>query len=225
VAHAFAAVVFVHAVYFDLVPADWRPFVALAVAAVVAVGWTAFGVRAWPWVAASSFLFVAGYAEVAASWGPRDPVVARSALSLAYPALLYILYFRTRQTDVRLVAREAWRWLLLAVGHAMALGAAVWLVGAWLGSPDTTIERLWLSLAWAGIGLAWLLVSTARGDPMLARSTLGVFAAFALKVVFADLDQSGPLVRVGILVVLGVTLYAGGWIYRRVLAPVSRTRS
>jgi hypothetical protein len=60
---------------------------------------------------------------------------------------------------------------------------------------------------------------------MLARSTLGVFAAFALKVVFADLDQSGPLVRVGILVVLGVTLYAGGWIYRRVLAPVSRTRS
>jgi hypothetical protein len=224
VAHAFSAVVFVHAVYFDLVPADWRPLVALAVAAAVAVRWTAFGERAWPWVAAAGFLFVAGYAEVAASWGPRDPVVGRSALSVAYPALLYILYFRTRQADAHLVAREAWRWPLLAVGHAMALGAAVWLVGAWLGSPDTTIERLWLSLAWAGIGLAWLMVATVRGDRTLARSTLGIFAAFALKVVFADLDQSGPLVRVGILVVLGLTLYAGGWIYRRVLEPVSRTR-
>ncbi|HYO46995.1 MAG TPA: DUF2339 domain-containing protein [Gemmatimonadota bacterium] len=217
VAHAFAAIVFVHALYFDLVPADWRPLFALGVAAAVALGLTAFGMRAWPWVATGAFLFVAGYAQVAYSWGLRDTVVARSALSLAYPALLYALYFRTRQTEEYVDAREAWRWLLLAVAHAMALGAAVWLVGEWLGSPDTTVERLWLSLAWAGIGLAWLMVATARGDRTLARSTLGIFAAFALKVVFADLDHAGPLVRVGILVVLGVTLYAGGWIYRRVL--------
>jgi uncharacterized membrane protein len=80
-------------------------------------------------------------------------------------------------------------------------------------------------VAWAAIGLAWLVFATARKDRILARSTLGIFAAFALKVVFADLDNAGPLVRVGILVVLGVTLYAGGWIYRRVVEPVSRTRS
>ncbi|MGH7607928.1 MAG: DUF2339 domain-containing protein, partial [Gemmatimonadales bacterium] len=137
VAHAFAAVVFVHAVYFDLVPADWRSLVALAMAAVVVTILTAFGVRAWPWGAAGALVFASGYAELAFSWGLRDPVVARSALSLGYPALLYILYFRTRQTDEQVDAREVWRWLLLAVAHAMALGAAVWLVGEWLGSPDT----------------------------------------------------------------------------------------
>jgi len=225
VAHAFAALVFVHAVYIDLLPPDWRPLVALVFAAVVAVGWNGFGARAWPWVAAAMFLFVAGYAEVAFSWGFRDPVVARSALALAYPALPYALYLRARPSEGAIDAEVAWRWLLLSAAHAMALGAAVWLVGEWLGSPDTTVERLWLSLAWAGIGLAWLVVATARGDQALARSTLGVFAAFALKVVFADLDHAGPLVRVGILVVLGVTLYAGGWIYRRLLEPVTRTRS
>lgn len=214
---AFAAIVFVHAVYFDLVPAEWRPLVAISVAAGVALNLSTFGTRAWPWVATGAFLFVAGYAQVAYSWEKPDLVVARSALSLAYPALLYALYWRTRQKREAVDGSEPWRWLLLAVGHAMALGAAVWLVGEWLGSPDTTVERLWLSLAWAGIGLAWLMVATARGDRTLARSTLGIFAAFALKVVFADLDHAGPLVRVGILVVLGVTLYAGGWIYRRVL--------
>ena len=105
------------------------------------------------------------------------------------------------------------------------LGAAAWRVGRWLGSPDTTVERLWLSFAWAAIGLAWLLFATARGDRALARSTLGIFAAFALKVVFGDLDSSGPFVRVGILVVLGITLYAGGWIYRRVIASPDRAPS
>jgi uncharacterized membrane protein len=225
VAHAFGAVVFVHAVYIDLVPPDWRPLVALALAAVVALGWTGFGARAWPWAVAAGILFAAGYAELAFSWGPRDPVVARTPLTLGYPALLYALYLRARPARGAIDAEVAWRWLLLAAAHAMTLGAAAWLVGEWLGRADTTVERLWLSLAWAGIGLAWLVVATARGDRTLARSTLGIFAAFALKVVFADLDHAGPLVRVGILVVLGVTLYAGGWIYRRLLEPVTRTRS
>ena len=61
-------------------------------------------------------------------------------------------------------ARELGRWLLLGAAHSMALGGAVWLVGEWLGSPETTVERLWLSFAWAAIGLAWLLSGTTRGD-------------------------------------------------------------
>ncbi|HUF90565.1 MAG TPA: DUF2339 domain-containing protein [Gemmatimonadota bacterium] len=214
-AHAFAAIVLVHAVYLELVAPEWRPLAALAVAAAVAFG--PAGLRVWPWIGTAAFLFAAGYGKLMWAWTLDDPVVSRSALSLAYPALLYALYAGT--------PRGLWRWALLLAAHAMALAAAAWLVGEWLGSPDTTVERLWLSLAWAAIGLAWLFVATARGDHALARSTLGIFAAFALKVVFADLDQAGPLVRVGILVVLGLTLYAGGWIYRRVLEPVTRIRS
>lgn len=225
-AHAFAAIVLVHAVYLELVAPEWRPVAALAVAAAVAFG--PAGLRVWPWIGTAAFLFAAGYGKLMWAWTLDDPVVSRSVLSLAYPALLYALYAGTpRGPAARDVveARDLWRWAFLLTAHAMALAAAAWLVGEWLGSPDTTVERLWLSLAWAAIGLAWLFVATAQGDHALARSTLGIFAAFALKVVFADLDQAGPLVRVGILVVLGLTLYAGGWIYRRVLEPVTRTRS
>jgi hypothetical protein len=31
-----------------------------------------------------------------------------------------------------------------------------------------------------------------------------------------DLSHASPLVRIGLLVVLGVTLYAGGWMYKKV---------
>jgi hypothetical protein len=31
-----------------------------------------------------------------------------------------------------------------------------------------------------------------------------------------DLDNAAPLVRIGSLIVLGVTLYVGGWMYKRV---------
>ena len=225
VVHAFAAVVFVHAVYSDLVPPGWRPLVALAIAAAITFR-ASYRLSEWPLLAMGAFLFLMGYAGVAfPDMMPGDvTVVGRSWLFAGYPSLLYVLYFGTRRTRWG-QANVAWSWLVLVVAHAMALGGAAWLVDRWLGSPDTTVERLWLSFAWAALGLAWLLFATARDDRALARSTLGIFAAFALKVVFADLDGAGPFVRVGILVVLGVTLYAGGWIYRRVISPVGRARS
>lgn len=225
VAHAFAAVVFVHAVYSELVPPGWRPMVALAVAAAITFRPSMHRGTEWPLLAMGAFLFVVGYVGVAfPDTIPGDvTVVGRSGLLLAYPALLYALYLGSRRARDPDQATRTGHWILLLPAHAMTLGAAAWLVGRWLGSPDTTVERLWLSFAWAAIGIAWLLFATARDDRALARSTLGIFAAFALKVVFADLDGAGPFVRVGILVVLGVTLYAGGWIYRRVMAPAGRT--
>ena len=223
VVHAFGAVVFIHAVYAELVPPGWRPMVALGVAAAIAFRPSMHRWSEWPLLAMGSFLFVMGYAGVAFPdvFPGQETVVGRSGLFVAYPALLYFL--ATRRAGEPGQANEPLRWLMLVLAHAMALGAAAWLVERWLGSPDTTVERLWLSCAWAAIGLVWLLLATARGDRTLARSTLGIFAAFALKVVFADIEEAGPFVRVGILVVLGLTLYAGGWIYRRVIAPAGRT--
>ena len=49
--------------------------------------------------------------------------------------------------------------------------------------------------------------------------SVGVLSdASAGKVLLYDLHQSAPLVRIGILLVLGLTLYAGGWLYQRVLS-------
>ncbi|HET6361545.1 MAG TPA: DUF2339 domain-containing protein [Gemmatimonadota bacterium] len=227
VAHAFAAIVFVHAVYSELVPPGWRPLVAFVVAAAITFRPSMHRAREWPILAMGAFLFLIGYVGVAFPYTMPDDVavVGRSALFLGYPTLLYVLYFESRGTGEQEQANVTWRWLLLGLAHTMSLAATGWLVEQWLGSPDTTLERLWLSCAWAAIGLAWLLYATASDDRTLARSTLGIFAAFGLKVVFSDLDSAEPLVRVGILVVLGLTLYAGGWIYRRVISPAGRVPS
>lgn len=40
--------------------------------------------------------------------------------------------------------------------------------------------------------------------------------ASAAKVLLFDLSNAMPLVRIGLLVILGVTLYVGGWMYRKV---------
>ena len=77
------------------------------------------------------------------------------------------------------------------------------------------MERLWLSFAWALVGTCALITAKLRRDTLLARSALGIFALFAGKVLLFDLSEASPLVRVGCLAVLGVSLYAGGWIYRR----------
>jgi uncharacterized membrane protein len=50
---------------------------------------------------------------------------------------------------------------------------------------------------------------------MLGKSSLLIFAASAAKVLLFDLSTAAPLVRIGSLVILGVTLYAGGWMYRK----------
>ena len=140
-------------------------------------------------------------------------------MALAYPALVYALYL-----ERPVAAEPAPRALLLAAAHLLLLASCAILVERWVGTPDTTVERLWLSLTWAAAAVATLAAALRRGDRLLARSALGIFLLFALKVLLIDLERAAPLVRVGCLAVLGVSLYAGGWIYRRVLPPPSAAR-
>ncbi len=72
-----------------------------------------------------------------------------------------------------------------------------------------------MSLAWGAVALACLALAFRSRDRLLGKSSLLIFAASAAKVMLFDLSQAAPLVRIGLLVVLGVTLYAGGWMYRK----------
>ena len=86
--------------------------------------------------------------------------------------------------------------------------------------PETTLAALEGSreiLAPGGVvALACLALAFQARDKLLGKSSLLIFAASAGKVLLFDLAEATPLVRIACLVVLGVTLYAGGWMYRKV---------
>lgn len=63
--------------------------------------------------------------------------------------------------------------------------------------------------------MACVVVAIASGNKPLGRSALFVFAAFAAKVLLFDLSGAVPPVRIGCLVVLGMTMYAGGLLYQK----------
>lgn len=213
--HAFGAIVLVHAVFWEATPQSWRPLVGLAIAAAVALHSLRLRSGFWPYQAAGAVVYAVGAHDLFTAW-ERGATVADTPLALAYPALLYMLYFSRPAASA-----PSPRALLLSLSHAQLLGACALLIDRWAGESATTVEQLWLSFAWAVAGVAFLVVASRRRDLLLARSTLGIFALFAGKVLLFDLSHAAPLVRVGCLVVLGLSLYAGGWIYRRVLAPTA----
>jgi uncharacterized membrane protein len=103
-------------------------------------------------------------------------------------------------------AMESFATVALYVGHVAMMSAAVQILDG----------RLAVSLAWGGVALACLALAFRSGDKLLGKSSLLIFAASAAKVMLFDLAHASPLVRIGLLAVLGVTLYAGGWMYKKV---------
>ena len=79
-------------------------------------------------------------------------------------------------------------------------------------------NALLVSLAWGALALACLLLAFRNSDQDLGKSSLFIFAASLVKVMLYDLAGAAPLVRIGSLVVVGLSLYAGGLLYKRVVA-------
>lgn len=220
--NAFAVLVLCHAVYLDLLPATWRPLTTLLLAMALTTGVRRAGLlgeppsyagAAWPFAAGAAFLFAAGYLQLLWNWGEGETVF-ELPLAALYPLPLYAAYFRAG-----VHAGFLRRLVPLTVAHVQLLVACGLLV--YRALPDEgTVGRLWLSFAWACVGTVFLVRAKLSGDRMLARSTLGIFALFAAKVLLFDLAEATPLVRIGCLLILGISLYAGGWIYRRIFEPV-----
>lgn len=95
---------------------------------------------------------------------------------------------------------------LLYAGHISALAAAVQL----------STGRFMVSLIWGALAMACLTIALRNNDKRLGKSSLLIFFAAAAKVMLYDLSGSAPVVRIASLMLLGVTLYAGGWLYRKV---------
>lgn len=201
---AYAALAIFHAGYMELLPASAAPWVALLLLPALGLylrsrdGIASLG---WPVRALVVVVFALNYQRVVIGAGMGE-VPAHELLALLYAASLYVAYALVR----RMPALDTFATLALYLGHVAMMSAAVQILDG----------RLAVSLAWGAVALACLALAFRAGDKLLGKSSLLIFGASAAKVMLFDLAHAAPLVRIGLLVVLGVTLYAGGWMYRKV---------
>jgi uncharacterized membrane protein len=88
-------------------------------------------------------------------------------------------------------------------------------IGAMVGAIHLLKDRLAVSFFWGVLAVMCLVLALASGNKLLGRSALFVFAASAAKVWLFDLSGATPFVRIGCLVILGITLYIGGLLYQK----------
>ena len=208
---SYAALVLFHAGYIESVPQMWAPWVAFIAVPVVVVASIrdedGLGAR-WPLWLAVGIMLAANYLRIIFD-ADLQQVPGRQLLAIAYALLLYLGYwFGSRQDTLGRV-----NVLLLYLGHVMAMAAAVRILN------EPIIESaVWGLLAIACLALAWH-----QHDKLLGQSSLAVFGATAAKVMLYDLSGASPVARIVGLVVLGVTFYAGGLLYQRVLKDAGKT--
>jgi Predicted membrane protein len=201
---AYAALALFHAGYMELLPDAFAPWAALLLLPALGICLTAGRSLAsigWPLRLLLLVVFAINYLRVTIDADTRS-VPAHDLLALCYAAELYVAYYLARRMpDMRGFAAPA-----LYVGHVALMSAAVQILDG----------RLAVSFAWGFIALACLALAFKYRDAVLGKSSLLVFAASGAKVLLFDLSGATPLVRIGSLVILGVTLYAGGWMYRKI---------
>ena len=203
---AYCALVLFHAVYLELLPDRWAPWAVLLVlppAALLVLRPAADAPLMGPFKLLLGGLLALNYVRVVllddrGGWGNA------TLLSLLYTAELYAAYFVGR----RHAALRPWTAFALYAAHIGLMGIA-------LREFD---NALLVSLAWGALALVSLGVAFQRRDQDLGQSSLFIFGASLLKVILFDLAGAAPLVRIGSLVVVGISLYAGGLLYKRVRA-------
>jgi uncharacterized membrane protein len=202
----YAAVVLFHAGYLEVLPDHLAPWVALGVGA-AAAAWlatqTEIKAHHWPLIAVAGLIF--GLNALRAGFHfELGRVAAGDWLALAYALELYLAYGLLRSSGQKLALPL--RAALLFAGHLAAMAAPIHLFD----------QRLAVSLTWAVLAVAALLIALQIRDRLLGQSSLFIFAVSGAKVLLYDLSQSAPLIRIGCLLILGISLYLGGWLYRQV---------
>ena len=203
---AYVALVLFHAGYMELLPNHLAPWAVLLVLPILAAyfritGNAASATLQWPFQLLVGIVFAINYLRVIVE-ADTGSSADHPLLPLFYAAELYAAYYYTRRLpDLKTFAAP-----VLYAGHIALMGAAVSLLD----------DRLAVSFVWGAIGLACLALAFKYQDKLLGKSSLLIFTASVAKVLLFDLSDSTPLVRIASLAMLGVTLYVGGWMYKKV---------
>ena len=201
---AYAALVLFHAGYMELIPSAQAPWVVLAVLPLMALYARRRGAGVslqWPFQLLVGIIFAINYLRVIVD-ADNASYADHPILALLYALELYAAYYYAK----RLPALKSLTTPVLYAGHIALMGAAVNILDA----------RLAVSFAWGFIALACLALAFRSRDKLLGKSSLLIFAASAGKVLLFDLSDATPLLRIASLAILGVTLYVGGWMYKKV---------
>jgi uncharacterized membrane protein len=91
-------------------------------------------------------------------------------------------------------------------GHIAAMTAALYVLDS----------RFTVSITWGVLALGCLLLALRVKDKSLGQSSLLIFGVSAIKVFALDLAGATPAIRIACLAALGVSLYLGGWLYRKI---------
>ena len=209
---AYAVLVALHAGYVELLPERLAPWVALG--AVLAFALTAPSLAMTSAVAKLArfvvfAVFSLNYLRVLGDVS-MNQVPGDGWLRLLYPIVLYAGYGMLRRDEGVFGLRRP----LLYAAHVAAMAAVVRFVDA----------SFLTSVLWGTIAVAGLIVALWLRDTTLGRSSFLVFAVSGLKVLLYDLAGAAPLVRIGSLVALGVSLFVGGWLYQELSASTSDAR-
>lgn len=199
----YAALVLFHAVYIDLIPSKWAPWFALAMLVSLGVYGVSGGVfrrLMIPFAGAIGLMVVISFLQLITGYEIRD-VPGAALLSVLFAAALYVGYAMISDEE-----SIAWmRTPLLYAAHVAAMLAVSRVVDA----------SLLVSIFWGMIAIGSLLAALVLRDKILGQSSLLIFGISGMKVLIYDLAGSPAPVRIGTLVVLGITLYIGGWLYQR----------
>ena len=198
----YLALALFHAGYIELLPSEYEPWVALGLFVFLGAARARFG--AFPATVRPLLLSAAvvGFLNYIRVLGDieLDEVPLLSVLYIAYALVLYLGYAIGSKRSAGQAAM-----VLLYAGHVSAMVAVERLV-------ETSVL---VSVLWGSIAIGSLLLAVRKNNRVLAQSSFLVFIASGVKVMVFDLEDSSTLVKIGCLVVLGATLYAGGWLYQR----------
>ena len=207
----YAALVLFHAGYVELLPHRFHPWLALVIFIAIGAAKARLGSippTERPYLFAGSIICALNYVRVLAEL-ELNTVPLLSLIYISYPVVLYVSYAATKQKTIGNSLL-----LLLFAAHVAAMVAIYRLI-------DTSVV---VSILWGALAVGSLLIAAAKNNRRLAQSSFLVFFASAVKVMMFDLEGSSPLVKIGCLVALGASLYAGGWLYQR-LDSEAKTKS
>ena len=206
---AYIALVVFHAIYIELTPsfaAPWFGFILLAFAALVGKVKNDMSAVSLPIWVVIGLIFSINYVRLILWGDATNSIPLYELLALLYAISFYIGYKFIKNINTKLPIEV--KNILLYGGHVALLAAAIHIL-------DNSIA---VSISWTVIALTCLLLSLKYKDKFLGQSSLLIFAITVAKVVGHDLSDTNPTIRIASLIIVGVSLYLGGWLYKKVNA-------
>jgi len=202
---AYCTAVTTHVLFFELLPTAYFPWAALLTIPTAFLVYDRLRGRPEvmvPIVGAALLMAMMGFNLLVTSGSYSTDLFMPGAALFAYAAMLYFASHRMRHSG----KQQSLAIPLLYAGHITFMVATI----------RVFESGLTISIIWGVFAVVLLIIALQQGNRNLGQSSLIVFAASGLKVLLYDLTGTPSLVRVLTLIVLGSTLYAGGWIYQRI---------